>query len=87
MSSLLDDGFDVIRQAGKLIADRLAMHDQRLRGVIQDTYLQLGAIRAEVTAERRIAEDRHEMVMRRFDALDRVEKLLTTNGSGGGGHG
>lgn len=60
-----------------------------VRGIDHDVGLQLSQMQTLIRTERKLADDRHETQMARFDSLDgQLHALmlkLSTNGSGHGG--
>lgn len=70
------------------IAEALLQLKQRLRAVEHDVGIQLSSLQTQMRTERKLAEDRHETQMVRFDSVDAVLQALaiklSTNGSGHG---
>lgn len=60
---------------------------ERQRELDMDVTLQLSQMQTQLRTERKLADDRHEMQMQRFDAIDAqlasIAAALGTNGSGG----
>lgn len=88
----------LIHEAQAQLAGKHEDHEERLQGLDQGLRLELHGLSQEIRTERRISADRQETTDGRYEAvteridkleiaivrkLEKLERLLTTNGSGG----
>jgi hypothetical protein len=82
------------RELGARLGERLEKHelrlkeqDEKLRDVTQTQRLEVGSVMRRLTTIDKLADDRHETVMKKLEELHDLFRSLIVSRNGANGHG